>query len=207
MSESRVGYNGTRILIEAERVLDSSFAAQGLYLSGAQIEMLRNITHYLNRRSTFVDEYREGYYLMPDDTDWDAIQAIIADMEDKLMAAENTLWGFNDGFVRNLAYEAPGDGTATLNCDEVPEGELLVLQTISWINITAQRGTMQILIKRDAMSCVLKVGLAQPQALALCWSGKVTLEEDDRIIVKQAGCLTGDAFVGAAWGYRMKVPG
>jgi len=207
MSELRVGYNGTRILIDAGRVLDSSFAARAVHITGAQTEMLRNVTHYLNRRSTFVKEYHDGYYLMTGDEEWDSIQAEVSDLEDMLMSEENTLWGFNDGFVRNLAYEAPGDGTATVNCDEVPEGELLVLQTISWINVTAQRGTMQILIKRDAMSCVLKVGLAQPQALALCWSGKVTLEEDDRIIVKQAGCLTGDAFVGAAWGYRMKVPG
>ena len=54
-------------------------------ITGAQLEMLRNLTQYLHRRSTFVAETHEGYYLAADNDDWDSIQAVVAELEETLM--------------------------------------------------------------------------------------------------------------------------
>jgi len=206
MSELRRNYNGTRILIEAERVLDSSFAAQGLYLTGAQIEMLRNITHYLNRRSTFVGEYHDGYYLMPDDTDWDAIQAIIADMEDKLMSTENVPWGYNVRWKYDLGMLVGfGGGTATHATSPVPAGTVRVLEGVSWQNQTGARSTMVIRVT-PSPAITLAREVTPLQYDPLTWFGRLTLQEGDKIEVKQINCLEDDYLIGVAWGYDMAVP-
>jgi hypothetical protein len=90
MSEDwrRKGYYDPRVLIDVPRVLDPQFYDSVLCLTGAQLEMLRNLTAYLARRSTFVSEYHDGYYLAPDNDEWDAIQAIVADLEEAIMGCE-----------------------------------------------------------------------------------------------------------------------
>lgn len=83
--ELRRAYYEGRILIEASRILDSPFADSLVCLSGAEQELLRNLTMYLHRRASFVDTYYDGYYSMPDDEDWDDVSAIVASLEEKLM--------------------------------------------------------------------------------------------------------------------------
>ncbi|GAH00705.1 unnamed protein product, partial [marine sediment metagenome] len=53
-----------------------------------QLELLRNLTQYLHRRSSFADEYHTDYYLCADNDDWDVIEAIVADLEETLMGCE-----------------------------------------------------------------------------------------------------------------------
>jgi hypothetical protein len=74
-----------RILIEVSRVLESSVSDSLICLTGAQLEMLRNLCQYLHRRSTFVDEYLATGYLAPTNEEWDEIQAIVAELEEALM--------------------------------------------------------------------------------------------------------------------------
>ena len=90
MSEDwrRKSYYDPRVTIETDRVLTPQFADSVLCLTGAQLEMLRNLTAYLKRRSTFVSEYHDGYYLAPTNEQWDALQAIVADLEDTIMGCE-----------------------------------------------------------------------------------------------------------------------
>lgn len=83
----RVYFDG-RVLIESARVLDSPYDDALVCLTGAELELLRNLTTYLHRRSSFVDTYHDGYYIMPDDDDWDAVSAIVATLEEKLMGCE-----------------------------------------------------------------------------------------------------------------------
>lgn len=84
----RKPYYKPRVLIDAARVLDPQFDDALLCITGAQLEMLRNLTQYLHRRSTFVSENHDGYYLVAGNDDWDAIQAIVAELEETLMGCE-----------------------------------------------------------------------------------------------------------------------
>lgn len=90
MSENwrRKKYYDKRVLIETSRILDSTFNATLLCLNGAELELLRNLCQYLHRRSTFVSEYQTGYYLAPSTIEWDALDAITANLEEKLMGCE-----------------------------------------------------------------------------------------------------------------------
>lgn len=81
----RKPYYRPRVLISTERVLSPQFDDSLLCITGAQLEMLRNLMQYLHRRSTFVSENQDGYYLVADNDDWDAIQVVVADLEETLM--------------------------------------------------------------------------------------------------------------------------
>jgi len=78
-------YYGPRVLIETERILNTSFPDILVCLTGPQVEMLRNLTQYLHRRSAFAQGYEKSYYLAPDNEDWVTISAIVAELEEKLM--------------------------------------------------------------------------------------------------------------------------
>lgn len=88
MSENwrRKGYYTPRVLIETERVLASPFPDAIICLTGAQVEMLRNLTQYLHRRSTFAQDYKKNHYLAPNNADWVTISSIVADLEESLMS-------------------------------------------------------------------------------------------------------------------------
>ena len=90
MSESwrKKTHYATRILVESQRVINSDFKDALVCLTGGELEMLRNIAHYLERRSTFVSEYQASGYLCPDVDDWDTISAIVAQLQEKLMGCD-----------------------------------------------------------------------------------------------------------------------
>ena len=81
----RKTYYPPRVLIDSTKVLSPTFDDSLMCITGAQLEMLRNLTQYLHRRSTFVAETHEGYYLVADNDDWDSIQAVVAELEETLM--------------------------------------------------------------------------------------------------------------------------
>lgn len=204
--ERRTGYNTQRILIDAIRILEPSFYPQGIYLSGAQVELLRNVTAYLGRRSTFVDEYHGAYYLMPDDTDWSAIEAIVADLEEKLSNNDNVPFGFTERWVDVLESLLVGDGTQTITLNPVNSGEILRLEAISWYNNTGVRGRMQIFVKTGTQTTMLATIQTPAIKEPAMWSGVLSLAEGDLIVVKQFSCLDSDIHLGAARGYMMQVP-
>ena len=84
----RKGYYHTRVVIETNDVINSPFPDAVMCLTGQQLAMVRNITQYLHRRSTFASEYHDGYYLAPTNEEWDALDTIVADLEAKLMDCE-----------------------------------------------------------------------------------------------------------------------
>lgn len=207
MTELREHYVAGRILIEAERMADPRFDALGIYLTGGEVEMLRNVVHYLARRSTWVGAYADGYYTMPSDLIWDDILALVAGLECKLMGNENTLWGYNDVWNESLALTQTGDGTAVVIHDPVGDGEVLILQGLSWLNQVGQRGTMQFQVRKGSTHLILANGPSQPQYVPLMWTGRVVLLKGDYVVVKQSDALGDDTYVGAAWGVKMVVPG
>lgn len=90
MSESwrRKAYYNKRVLIETARVLSPQGEDALLCITGAQLEMLCNLTQYLRRRSTYASEYANDYYLAPTEAEWDSILAIVADLEETLMGCD-----------------------------------------------------------------------------------------------------------------------
>ena len=88
-------YRYDRILIESSRIITPTLPGCTVVLNGAQVEMLRNCAHYLDRRSTFVSEYGDLTYETPDNDDWDDIRAQVADLEEKLMGDVNVPFGLS----------------------------------------------------------------------------------------------------------------
>lgn len=87
-------YYKPRVLISTERVLDPQFADGLICLTGAELEMVRNLTQYLHRRSTFAESESAAGYLTPDTADWDTIQALVANLEEKIMGCEDLMTVF-----------------------------------------------------------------------------------------------------------------
>lgn len=81
-------YYDKRVVIETARILDPQFPSTVVCLTGAQVELLRNLCEYLHRRSTFVSEYQTIGYLAPDNDEWEALQYIVADLEEILMGCD-----------------------------------------------------------------------------------------------------------------------
>jgi len=133
-SERRRKYRYNRVLIETARILNPEFHDAVVFLSGAQIEMLRNVTQYLNRLETYVTEYASGYYLAPTAADYDKLLEIVADLEETLMGNPNTIWGYADvcsDVKQDLAMPA---GESNMYGNEVPAGQVWrLLNLSSWI--------------------------------------------------------------------------
>jgi len=109
----RKTYYKPRVLIDTQRVLNPQFDDALLCITGSQLEMLRNLTQYLKRRSTFADNYQGDYYYAPTEVEWDDISAIVADLEETLMGCEELMQTFADMLaamqcVCNDATEVPG---------------------------------------------------------------------------------------------------
>lgn len=93
MTESwrRKTYYNKRVLVETSRVLNPQFSDTLICLTGAELEILRNLTQYVHRRSTFASGYTKDYYLAPTNDEWDVLSAIVADLEEKLMGCDDIL--------------------------------------------------------------------------------------------------------------------
>lgn len=90
MSEpwQRKSYYRHRVLIEVDRVLSPGGEDSLVCITAGQLEMLRNLTQYLHRRSTFVREHKSGFYYAPTEAEWDDIDALVADLEETLMGCD-----------------------------------------------------------------------------------------------------------------------
>jgi len=81
----RKTYYRPRVLIETEHVLTPLFGDSLVCLTGGELYMLRAMCQYLHRRSTFVTQYEQQYYLAPTEEEWDDLDAAVAELEGKLM--------------------------------------------------------------------------------------------------------------------------
>lgn len=129
-SERRRKYHYNRVLIETERILTPEFSDAVVFLSGAQVEMLRNVTQYLARLDTYVTEYNPGYYLTPTVADYDDILEIVADLEETLMGNPNTIWGYKDVYAEITESTYDSTGVKQLQTDAVPEGYVYVITSV-----------------------------------------------------------------------------
>ena len=204
--ERRTKYVEGRILIDAARVLSSPFYDGVLYFTGAQIEVLRNLAHYADRIETFVDEYDATSYLVPDNDDWDDIQAIIADLEETLMGNPNTLWGYASGWNEEDTEVSTGESYTQAETAAVPAGYVYVLE--HWTVLHNQGTALGVTLKVDGANTLPTLFDAPALAsMDLAYgTTHITLTEDDHIHFRVYGLSSGKNAILRAWGHKMIVP-
>lgn len=180
-SERRRKYRYNRVLIETARVLDPQFDDAVVFLTGAQIEMLRNVTQYLNRLDTYVSEQFPGYYLTPTAEEYDDVLAIVADLEEELMGNPNTIWGYKDTYSEVTATTYYSTGTKLQQSDAVPEGYVYVLTSIAIYFTTGTMTAMSVRLESEHYSIRMAYGTTPTVDVPLVITGAFPLKEGEFI--------------------------
>lgn len=191
----RRSYNTLRVLIESSRILNPQLDDSLICLSGAEIELLRNLTQYLHRQDSFVATYNAGYYLTPDQEAWDDLQAIVADLEEKLMGCteiEALLEAIEARLTptvttQSLQGDAGGTGSDWLTFTAPPEGIVRTVHTIvafnsqrasDYIWFQIHTGTHDRIIHREAdtlynqrVRCPFSFEIAYPETYLVFFVG------------------------------------
>lgn len=205
-SERRRGYRYNRVLIETARVLDPQFADAVVFLSGAQIELLRNVAQYLNRLETYVTEYNPGYYLAPTVADYDDILAIVADLEETLMGNPNTLWGYKERW--SLARPATSTGEAYTDAETfaVPAGKIYVLEQWNIVHADTVSKSVSLAIMGGSGVPYLFEGGSVSPGDDVYDSANITLAEGDYLRFRVWGLADTKTCTLTVWGHMMDVP-
>lgn len=160
MSEEwrRKAYYRTRVLIPVDECLDSAFGDCLVCLTGGQLNLVRNLLLYAERRSTFVSEYEPQWYLAPTEEEWDELQTMVAALEGNLMDCEQFTsdlqeildWVRVDGSLTEPPFSEdeeaafPYDGDIT-DDELTPEGEEACAVAQLWFEWGYQIITEQVL--------------------------------------------------------------
>ena len=205
--ERRRAYRHNAVLIDSDRVLTPQFDDAIVYLTGAQLELLRNVSQYLNRRETYRAEKHPGYYLMPDDADYDDILAIVADMEESLMGNPNTIWGYVAPWSEWIVEESVGDAYTDAETTSVPEGYVRVLE--HWTGRHTHGSTRQITLQVVASvgAPILYTVPALPSNEYAYEATHITLAEDDMVRWRVTNLASTKSAIFIVHGYVMKLTG
>lgn len=206
MTEQRYGYTYHRVLIESTRILDPQFADAVIYVTGAQLEMLRNMTQYLHRLSTYVSDYQPSYYLSPTVEDYDDIIAIVSDLEDVLMGNPNTIWGYHDRLEERRTTVSVGDPVTYVQTVAVPAGYVHVIEMIQLHH--NHGGVRYVVLTFDLGGAdpVLYLAPALPSNDIVVLPYHLTLKEGDYLLMGVTALAAGKFAILRVLGYTMKVP-
>lgn len=205
-SERRRKYRYDRVLIETARVLSSTLADAVVFLSGAQLEMLRNVAQYLRRLETYVTAYNPGYYLTPTVADYDDILAIVADLEEVLMGNPNTIWGYLDTYKEVSADLVLPAGESNVWSTAVPSGQVWRIARATWMVDSATCTQATVYAYLDAVSIPLS-SIPTPTTQQLYpVACDVVLKEGHRMYLKVFGMTLNDDATLYLWGHKMAVP-
>jgi len=202
---TRHAYPYDRVLIDASRVLDAPVGDLTLNVTGAHLEMLRNVTQYLNRETTYVDERFVGYYNTPSVADMDTIRAIVADLELELMGGMNTQFGYKDVYQE---YEYDLDASSAiidLDFGQPPSGEVWVIT--QWGARNEDTRNTNTLLRIETLSDVFYVANAHPDAVnhLVGTSVYVLIKELQHLQIRFEGCSVNDVLRGWLAGFKMDV--
>lgn len=203
--ETRREYGYNRVLIEAERVLDPQFGGAVVFLSGAQIELLRNVTQYLNRLETYVSEYKPGYYLTPNAGDYGSILEIVADLEETLMGNPNTIWGYKEPYGEALFEGALPAGDSSEEGSAVPAGEVWKVKGASFYVDSGSCTAIILLARVDGAYVQLDSQYAPFTGELYTVNCDVTLKEGDFMYTSVHDMTLSDNLGHMYWGYKMAV--
>jgi len=204
--ERRHPYRYDRVLIESARVLDPQLAPVTVCLSGAHVEMLRNIVHYLDRPTTFVDTYEEDTYLVPDEADLENVATSVAELEYALMGNDNLPFGINERLVETYVVAKDGDGTFEANSSAVPAGYYWVVECAALSNFSGQRGTAFVSVVHAAGTFYAAIKNLLPQYERVFTPKPLTLSPGDYVRFSQGNVLDLDSLRCGVWGYKIKIP-
>jgi len=205
MGQDRRNYRQGRMYIEAARILNPQFDGIELELTGAQVELLRNVTMLFHSQDAFVDAYHNGYYMNASDTDYDDIQAIVADLENKLMGGQTMLWGYHDTY-REEQYDLDADtATITLTFSIVPADEIWVIT--QWVVVNEDTRTTNNTLKVSLPTASFDVASVHPDAPnhRTGTSVFVPLKTGERLEIRVEGCQQDDVIYGWVTGYKIDV--
>lgn len=205
-SERRRKYRYNRVLIESERILTPQFDDSIVYLTGPQIEMLRNVTQYLNRLDTYVETHHSGYYLTPDAADYDDILEIVADLEETLMGNPNTIWGYKDAFAEVTADPGTSETWKYLYNDAVPAGYVYVITSVSVYFTTGTASRMKLSIDTEHYTLIMDVDDSPTVHVPLALQGAWPLKEGERMLASVLVSGQPCAIRLDMSGYKMVVP-
>lgn len=195
-----------RILINAKTFLNTEFNDAVLFLTGGHIELMRNLVAYASRRSTWVSDYYIGYYLSPDDTDWDLIQRRVAELEYTLMGNNNVIWGFTDRYYEVIAELSMPAGVEDKLGTVVPEGEVWEVTGMSFIHSSATINRVRVGSYNAANYVNVGEKLAPAISTLYSFPMDVILKEGDRLFWRFYNLTLNDDVYCYAWGSKMEVP-
>lgn len=194
-----------RILIDANRTIDSSFPKIGVILHGEELEILRNLLEYANRIESFVDEYDDNTYVVPDDDTWEKLQTITASLEGKLMGNDNTIWAYHNTLTLSDDYTTVSTSPYNQEFDTVPEGEIWVVQGVSIMSDVAP-GILHVYHKFTGGVVAITDTLSWTVGQFTAARGlHAHLEEGDFIRLAWYGLSSGQRLLSSIWGYKMKI--
>jgi hypothetical protein len=85
----RKSYYRPRVLVQTDAVLESTFPDAVVCLTGGQVNLLRALLEYADRRSTFVSEYQTDGYLAPTEEEWEQLTDVVAQLEEAMSGCED----------------------------------------------------------------------------------------------------------------------
>jgi hypothetical protein len=195
-----IRYRGDPILIDTSRVLESTLPSMTVALSGGQAEILRNLCQYAELPATFVSSYETVGYTTPSESEWDELQAVVADLERRLMGNENTPLGIYER-VADTHSETATAGTNAIVAATVPAGFFYTLSHLAFANTTTVC-TVQVEIHTTSKTLVffpvtsIPVNTYVPLPMR-----NMVLAEGDYVRFVFLGCVAGDTLKAQVWGY------
>ena len=199
-------YKYDRVLIETSRMYRPEFAPAAVQLTGAQVEMLRNMTQYLNRPNTYVEEYEVDKYLTPSASQFDGIQAIVANLEEKLMGNENVIWGYTDRYIVEDDHDSDVDDHFVINFGAVSADEVLRIHGVGVYraSVADKYARVQVVVSAGPVT----VADVDMPIAGRCYTEllDVVLKEGDNIRVTYMDATIGETVLTTLWGYKMVVP-
>ena len=204
--ERRRPYKAQRVLISSVAVLNPTFDDGDLYFTGPQIESMRNLMQYANRPENYAAEWEPGYYLTPDNDDWDDIQAIVADLEEVLMGNPNTLWGYADGYSEaEIDVDMPA-GVSNLVGSTVPAGQVWRVTGASFLVVSATCSDVRVFFNDGVDNILVGNQLSPVSGQAYPFAFDVIMKEGDYVYQRFYNMTLNDDAYMWLWGYKMAVP-
>ena len=205
MGQDRRKYNSDRILIEAARILAPQFSGTTITLTGAMVELLRNITAYLHQERTFVDEYHDTYYLTASIADFDELSAIVADLEERLMGNPNIVWGYGERLTDVQSSTTMPAGDSNLVSTVVPAGKVWRVQYACTYVVSAT--CTRTLVTAQGSDGITPLKVTSPVTTATYYpvTLDILLEAGDSIYGRFYTMTLNDTAYLYMWGYSMDV--
>lgn len=175
-------YVWNKLLYEWEQDFASNFPQLVIEITGPEVSILRNAIWTATQRDHWTSEYTAAGYKVPDDTEWDEITALVANLEAKLMGNDNVNLGFNDNvYVEDTQQLGQVNGSIyTAAC---PAGEVWTIQNANAVCTGSTTNIVQIWVQQNgANHAALVEATSVPASRQTIYNGNIVLHEGDRLI-------------------------